>query len=303
MAAPTGGWTSLHDLLGDHPESPAALLDLPLGERSLTPGRCDLGPKTLRAILPRISTYDVETGLDLATLGLHDAGEVPLRLTSPQDAFAPVRDRVAALIRRHRLVFEIGGNNAITRPGLHGLAQGLDLPLARIGLLTLDAHFDLRDTADGLHNGNPVSALLEDGLPGRNIVQLGLAPFANSRSMHERATGAGITVMTMADIRRRGIAGAVDEALAAFPDEVEAVHVDFDIDVMERSAAPGAPGARPGGLAVRDFFTAARLIAADPRVRAIDLSEFDPALDVSNISALVAGRWLAECLMGWMMRK
>ena len=44
------------------------------------------------------------------------------------------------------------------------------MPLAclwiEIGLITLDAHFDMRDLERGLGNGNPVRALIEDGLPG-----------------------------------------------------------------------------------------------------------------------------------------
>ena len=59
----------------------------------------------------------------------------------------------------------------------------MNLALEMIGLITLDAHFDMRDTAQGLGNGNPVRALREDGLPGKNIAQIGLAPFANSAAM------------------------------------------------------------------------------------------------------------------------
>jgi len=61
-----------------------------------------------------------------------------------------------------------------------------------VGLITLDAHFDLRDTSDGPRNGNPIRCLLEDGLPGRNICQIGIAPFANTAAMHATADEAGI---------------------------------------------------------------------------------------------------------------
>ncbi|MBU4041036.1 MAG: hypothetical protein KKG27_14865, partial [Alphaproteobacteria bacterium] len=52
-------WRSVADLIGDHPEAGVALIGAGLNERSLTPGRCDLGPKAFRAVLPRFSTYDV----------------------------------------------------------------------------------------------------------------------------------------------------------------------------------------------------------------------------------------------------
>ena len=173
------GWRSVADLLGDHPDAPVALIGAPLNERSLTPGRCDLGPKALRAVLPRLSAYDLETEVEL-DVRVHDAGDVPLKAVSPADAFEPVRNAVAAQAHR-ALTILIGGNNAITRPAAHALG------LERVGVLTLDAHFDLRDTDHGLTNGNPIQALLDDGLDGRRISQVGLAPFANTRRAHEKA--------------------------------------------------------------------------------------------------------------------
>ena len=43
-------------------------------------------------------------------------------------------------------------------------------------------------------------------------------------------------------------------------------------------------------------------LAQDPRVRVIDLVEWDPPLDRSDLSALTAARWVAECLAGYEMR-
>jgi formiminoglutamase len=80
------------------------------------------------------------------------------------------------------------------------------------------------------------------------------------------------------------------------------IHVDFDIDVIERGLMPGAPGARPGGVAPNDFFAATRLICAHPKVRSVDLTEFDPSLDVAAISALTAARWVCEALAGFLRR-
>ena len=45
------GWRSVADLIGDQPDAPVALIGAGLNERSLTPGRCDLGPKAFRAVL------------------------------------------------------------------------------------------------------------------------------------------------------------------------------------------------------------------------------------------------------------
>jgi arginase family enzyme len=141
----------------------------------------------------------------------------------------------------------------VTRPGVLGVGGKLD----EIGLITLDAHFDMRDLDQGLSNGNPVRALIEDGLPGANIAQVGLASFANSRAMHEDAIEAGNLVITMGDLRDGGIAHAIDRAL----DHV--AHCDALV---------------------------------------IDLTEWDPPLDTTDLSALTAARWVAECLAGYELR-
>ena len=62
------------------------------------------------------------------------------------------------------------------------------------------------------------------------------------------------------------------------------------------------PGARPGGMAVTDFFSAVRRLASNPRARVIDLTEWDPPLDTTDLSALTAARWVAECLAGYEAR-
>jgi formiminoglutamase len=288
------GWRSVADLIGDYPEARVALIGAPLNERSLTPGRCDLAPKALRAVLPRFSTYDVETGLDLTT-AVHDAGDVPLKAVSPADAFRPVRDAVAAQACRDLTVL-IGGNNAVTRPGVHAL--GLD----RVGLLTLDAHFDLRDTDQGLTNGNPVQALLDDGLDGRRISQVGLAPFANTRRAHEKAKAADISVRTVAVCRREGFASVVTRELERLSALSDAIYVDFDIDVIDRSQWPASPGARPGGIPASDFFEATRVIGAHPKVKVVDLTEYDPSLEIGDLGSLTAGRWFCDLLAGFQTR-
>ena len=173
-----------------------------------TPGRCDLAPGVLRATLRRIGLYDVETGRELRTK-IADHGDVPVAGLSIEEATPPLVAACKASVEQHELTLLVGGNNAVTRPGVHGLG----VPLDKVGLVTLDAHFDMRDTSQGLGNGNPVRALREDGLPGENIAQIGLAPFANSAGMHRDAAAGGHLVVNIGDVRAEGIDRAVGRAL------------------------------------------------------------------------------------------
>jgi arginase family enzyme len=287
-------WPNLSELLIDEgADVPIGLVGAPLAAGSVTPGHCDEAPAKLRQTLRRIGRYDVEIGRSLFT-PVRDRGDVALANLSIEQATDPIRDAVAASVAEHRLTLLAGGNNAVTRPGV--LALGL--PLKKVGLVTLDAHFDMRELDDGLSNGNPVRALMEDGLPGKNIAQIGLAGFANTEKMHRDALAAGNLVISMDEVRRDGIRKAVADALE-HTQGCEVLVVDCDIDVIDRAQMPGAPGARPGGMHVVDFFWAVRELAGHHRTRVIDLTEWDPPLDSTDLSSLVAARWLAECIAGF----
>lgn len=288
-------WPRIRDLFVEG-AADVAILGAPMTQGSVTPGSYDEAPAVIRAALRRFSTYDVETRGEIG-LSIADAGDVAVAGMMPAEGFKPVRDAVARCTSAHGLTLLLGGHNGVTRPAAHGLG----LPLDKVGLITLDAHFDLRDTDEGPRNGNPVRCLLEDGLPGRNICQIGLAPFANSPKMHRTADEEGIGVYTIADVKRRGVVSVLDEALARLH-HAEAIMIDFDIDVIDRSQCPGAPGARPGGMPVDMFFASARYLGRQPKVKLVDLTEFDPALDVSDITALTAGRWVCEVLAGYARR-
>ena len=288
-------WKSIADLFTDR-AAPVALLGAPMEAGSVTPGRCDLAPETVRRTLRRFSTYDLETGEEIQ-IGVRDLGDVDVRGISPADGFGPIVEAVRGAVADHELTLLVGGNNAVTRPAAHGLA----LPLERVGLITIDAHFDMRETDGGPMNGNPIRCLLEDGLPGRNLVQIGLAPFANTAKMHEDVMAAGAGTFTLSECLEDGIFLVLDDALERLA-HVEAIIVDFDIDVIDRAQCPGAPGARPGGMPARMFFDAARYLASDPRVKLVDLTEFDPSLDVGDTTALTAARWVCEVLAGFEAR-
>ena len=290
------GWPNLSDLLFTEGSGlPIGFLGVPLAAGSVTPGACDRAPALLRQTLKRMSRYDVEIGREIFT-PVRDRGDIAVADMSIEQATDPIRKAMEASLSEHALTLLAGGNNGITRPAVLALGD-----LGRVGLITLDAHFDMRETGEGLSNGNPVRALIEHGLPGRNIAQIGLAAFANTAKMHQDALSAGNLVVSIDEVRRDGIRKSIELAIE-HTRHCEALVIDCDIDVIDRSQMPGAPGARPGGMNVSDFFWAVRRLASDHRAWVIDLTEWDPSLDPSDLSALTAARWFAECIAGFEAR-
>jgi formiminoglutamase len=268
---------------------------VPMRLGSISGGRFDLAPAAIGNALDTYVAHGPEDPGRLREIEI--AIEYPdpmdnVASMNPTDAFDWIRRAISlgtedgGTTRQDQAVVVLGGDNSITRPGVHAVAGPVGLE--RTGLLTFDAHHDLRDTTSGLTNGNPVRALLEDGLPGINVVQIGIQPLANPAPSADVARDAGITVITADEVRARGIEAVVRQALDHLDRVVDAVYVDLDVDVLDRAFAPAAPGSRPGGLWPAELQTAARLCGAEPTVRAMDLVEVDPERDVAGVTALAA---------------
>ena len=245
-----------------------ALIGVPAHATSISPTRADTTPAAIRAALARYSTFVASADLDLAELMLVDLGD-------QSDPDTPDGER--ATIEAVRLfprapVLALGGDNSITFAVAHGACAD--------GLITLDAHHDLRD---GRSNGSPVRRLVEAGIEGQRVVQIGISDFANSPVYAARARELGITVITRAELERRPMADAMAEALEiASGGPTARVHVDLDVDVCDRSVAPACPASLPGGIGARELLTAARAAGADPRVVSMDITEVDASADAPD---------------------
>jgi formiminoglutamase len=253
--------------------SDVALIGIPAHKSSLSPTSANLTPAAIREALARYSTFAGSTKTDLTKLAMVDLGDV----TDPD--FADGEARVAAavenLLANHKLVMALGGDNSIT----YSVARGLWKDLSNVGVITFDAHHDLRD---GQSNGSPIWRLIQAGLPGKNIVQIGISDFANSTAYSKRAEDNGITVIDRAMMRSQSIEKIVTDALAIAGANGREIYVDVDVDVCDRSVAPACPASVPGGITADEIRNAVRLVAKDSRVRAIDITEIDAALDTPD---------------------
>ncbi|MCW4458917.1 arginase family protein [Microbacterium sp. MPKO10] len=264
-----GDWTPAGRINGD---LDLTLIGIPTARTSLSPTRADATPAAVREALRRYSPFAHDRDADLDVLTLADAGDI----IDPDRDEDAARQRVADVATRSRLTVALGGDNAATVPAALG-AWGGDIATA--GLITLDAHYDLRD---GRSNGSPVRRLIETGLDGHRVVQIGIQDFANSRAYAERARELGITVITRDDLLRLPLDDVLAEALAVAGGAGGPIHVDLDVDVCDRAVAPACPASTPGGIAAHELRRVARVVAQHPQVSSIDITEIDALADVAD---------------------
>lgn len=277
----TGGWSTLTS--DSHVDM--VLVGVPTSTNSLSPSHAEQTPAAVRTALRRYSSHTAEPGTRAArgteaelvldeTLRIADAGDLPDPDSREGEQAAAAA--IAQYASQSELVVALGGDNSLTVPVALGAAEG---DLAKAGLITFDAHHDLRD---GRSNGSPVRRLIEAGLDPRRIVQVGIADFANSRAYRQRAKDLGITVIHRDELHERPMSDVVAEALEVAGVGGGPIHVDLDVDVCDRSVAPACPASLPGGLAAWELRAATKLLARDPRVHSIDFAEVDATVDAPD---------------------
>jgi formiminoglutamase len=232
-------------------------------------------PDAIRRALERYSTWLFSESVDLCDhVALVDYGDI----SNPdaQGGSERVGEAFAATAPEVALRLILGGDNAATWHGLKALSGG---DYSNYGLVTLDAHLDMRD---GTSNGSPVRQLLADGLDGHHVVQVGIADFANSAIYAQRAHDAGVTVISRDHLHAEEIEEVALRAVGIAGAGGRHVYVDIDMDAADRSVVPGCPAAVPGGLSADEMRRFVRAVAANHAVTAIDITEVDVERDSAD---------------------
>ena len=289
------------------------LFGIPAHLTSISKTNAHLTPSAIREALQRYSTFNWSTNKDVAQLSFADFGDVenPDALLNNGELDFSGEERTATLAAqvssRSKLAIGIGGDNSAT----YAMAKGVFADnIATAGLITFDAHHDLRD---GVSNGSPVRRLVDEaGLDGNRIVQIGIADFSNSATYAKRAKDFGIHVSPRTALRSRSVQDVVAEALEIADSAGGLIHVDFDVDVCDRAAVPGCPAAAPGGISADDFRAfcfeigkAAGRAAGNssaPQVKSVDFTEIDASADSADGRTVrLAALGILEIAAGFML--
>ena len=272
-------------------EAELAVIGIPLSVTSITqPAGAHETPPAIRRRLANLSTYHSERDVDVGELVAVDLGDL-----DPQPSNKEIASAARDVVRGAPMAVLLGGDNAVTYPAMLGMAgEGIE----GWGLVTLDAHHDVRTYEGRPGNGSPVRALIDAGLPGTQMVQVGIAGFCNSVAYRRWCDDEGIDVVTAAEVRFGTIEDVLVEAFDRLALSVDHIYVDLDVDVLDSAFAPACPGARPGGLSPGELLAAAFLAGRNHRVRAVDIVEVDARRDVADRTVDVAALCLLNVAAG-----
>ncbi len=226
---------------------------------------------------------------------LVDAGDVEL---GPQidENVATIRQAATHAASGGRFPVFLGGDHFVTYPLASGVRESR---AARFGYLHIDMHLDLADTVPGYGtyaSGTPVRRLLED----RVIAPVSCAIIGVESFQHKNewsyAQEHQIDVTSAKRLRREGIEQVLNRLGTKLTTGTEGVYLSLDIDVLNRTFAPGTGNAvGTEGLLPDELMEVLHHVRQWPLV-AMDLVETSPPLDPSGRTAGMAASAILSVL-------
>lgn len=259
-------------------------------------------PKEVRERLYKYSTYCIDYNVDLSELSVRDFGDIDAHLESFELAKNKIESALLEVIDLANVWILIGGDHSITEPAVKAFSRKIN---GKMGLIILDAHHDLRELtggyiSSGMVIGNIIKTM-KDKIDPRNIAQIGIRGFINSRYYVEKARELGLLIYTARDVRKIGIEKIIKEILDQFRN-VEGIYFSFDVDSVDMAYAPGVNAPSTGGLLPQDVFDAAYHLGTNTKVFAMDITEHAPPYDVAKITTDLAANAILYFLAGVVKR-
>ena len=243
---------------------------------SFRPG-ARFGPDSIRQHSWNFESYDLETGVDLSEVPVHDMGNAE-EFGSAHDMVEVVREEIRPIFAAGKIPLVLGGDHACSPPVVEAYEGS-----ATLGVLYIDAHMDFRASYLGDARSHACSSrrILEKvGAP--NIVVLGVRSVSKEEIEDNKAIGMGF--ITAHEIARDGMESSVQRALNMI--KTDRVYISLDIDAIDPAYAGGTGTPEPFGLTPRDVKYA--IGQAAPRLVGMDVMEVSPHYDNGNTSALAA---------------
>lgn len=252
------------------------------------------GPETIRNLSIDLSDL-TEDFVPIKNNLLYDIGDISPELNWER-YFTRVEDEAYGLMKTGKFCLFIGGDHSVTIP-LHkayGKYQKEVKKDPKIGVIHFDAHYDLCDEYDG-HQWSHASTearALEGIISGEDLYFVGIR-VAELNELDTIKKNPGIQTIKAVDVSKKGYQYVVEKLEEHFKD-YNAVYLTLDIDVLDPAYAPGTGTPVAGGLTSRELIEIFKGIIKTLPIKAMDVVEVSPPLDVNNITSWAALRIIHE---------
>ncbi len=217
-----------------------------------------------------------------------DAGDVVVEDDSLEAGQERAGRAISGLLDAGNLTVVLGGGHETAFASYLGVAGSETVRGKRLGVLNLDAHFDLRDEPTP-SSGTPFLQMAHaEAAAGRGLqyAVVGISEPNNTRTLFDTANRLGVKYL----LDELCSPEAAEVFVADFLAGVDVLYLTIDLDVMPASVAPGVSAPAAYGVPLPVISAICRQVAASGKLLHVDIAELNPEFDIDSRTAKVAAR-------------
>lgn len=221
---------------------------------------------------------------------------------APLEQIAAVAQAVCLRVERSlaegHFPLVLGGDHSCAIGTWSGVRAALG-EQGRLGLLWIDAHMDSHTTrtspSQAIH-GMPLACLLGHGDPRltgiggvapklhpEDVCLIGVRSFEWGEAALLKSLG--VRIYFMDEVRRRGLGEILAEAWRHVGRHTTACGISLDMDALDPAEEPGVGTPVAGGMHRDELTAALHSLRQDPRLRALEIVEYNPYADSHFVTA------------------
>ncbi len=244
------------------------------------------GPSAIRKMAANLAWHFADPVM------LYDAGEVLCPNGNLEAVQRLLGQKVAMLLDAGYFPILLGGGHEIAYG--HFLGAYAHRPDKKLGIINIDAHFDLRNDPHAPTSGTPFLQMArfmeQEGKPFQYMC-LGIQPTGNTKALYKTASQKGVRYLEANTLFRLST-GEIEKFVDQFTQPLDALYLTIDLDALDGAFAPGVSAPCAMGLSPQQVAELVRIIMATGKVITCDIAEMNPGLDQDNRTARLAANFI-----------
>lgn len=229
-------------------------------------------------------------------ISIYDAGDIMCYNENLEKAQQQLAVAVEKLMMHGFTPLLLGGGHEIVFGHYMGIKQRFSSE--KVGIISFDAHFDLRKPDNnGVNSGTGFWQIVEAlGHTTLDYLAIGIQKASNTRELFEEADRLNASYVLDTEVNTTQIDN-IRQKITAFSKKVDKIYITVDMDVFSSAYAPGVSASNPKGL-TPDFVFDECLegIFTTRKVVSIDVAEVNPNFDLDNRTSKLAARLIFDML-------
>lgn len=243
------------------------------------------GPGAIKKNLAQMPWHSMNT------IQLVDVGTVCCNDGNLEHAQWLLGEKINSLLKRRNIVIILGGGHETVYGHYLGVRQAVG-PTSKIGILNIDAHFDLRLDNQGASSGTMFYQILNKDRHADYMV-VGIQAFGNTKALFERARAFQVQYVLEEQLTEQS-EELWKQSIQAFIDKQDVVIVTLCMDVVNASVAPGVSAPSVFGLSPHIVRNLLRYIMQFDKVISFDICEVNPSVDEGERTSKLAAHFVNE---------